>query len=97
MPVITLPDGSQGYAYPRKPQPYKPTETPYVGAVVQPKFSNRPPDMIIREAAAYGKRPTAKDPGGTYWVAPIAPDGTIGTMTTRFVFASELLSADLPR
>ena len=92
MAVITLPDGSKGYNYPKRSQPYQPTKTPHVGATV---FLRSQPHVVIREAAGTSGSPYHR-PGhnACYWVAPVEIDGTIGAMTTHWISARDMMGSN---
>jgi hypothetical protein len=75
--------------YRRTVAPYKPAKTPYVGhAVTYLKYGNHHDPgtyVLIREVE--GSRGVK---AGSYWVAPILNDGTIGPMTVAYVDTSQL-------
>jgi hypothetical protein len=91
MAVITLPDGSKGYNYPKRSQAYTPTKTPHVGATV---FLKAQPHVIIREAAGTYRAFYQRKDEACYWIAPVEVDGTIGAMTTQWISARDMMRSN---
>jgi hypothetical protein len=80
-------DVPRSYSIRRRVPAYRPAKTPHVGLRVTfiPRYENTPvPYVVIREVD------TDRTGNGSYWVAPVLPDGTLGKMTTAPLTKHEL-------
>lgn len=97
MPVITLPDGSQGYSYPHRPKRYDAPQDEYVGRIVGTRGDTR--RVLI---ARVGPRPhqgpwRRNESCCAYWAAELMPDGSLGKQTTIRVSYAKVAAAPVWR